>query len=256
MYPKSLALAILAFIIEQATAINCKGCTPLDSLTFDKVIGAFRVSVVKFDTAYPYGDKHEEFAKVAVDAAEKSDVFVGEVGIKDYGEKDNEELGTRFKVVKEDYPVVYVFVKKAGKLSEHRFAEEFTAENLKNFIRQKTGVYLPMPGCIEVMDEAVDTFLKSDDLKSALGEAKKFAESKNFSGKNEKRAAVYVKFMEKVAEKGRDFVDIEMKRMNKLLDSDAKMAPAKKAEVEEKLNILKSFASALAEESAKVKQEL
>ena len=33
------------------------------------------------------------------------------------------------------------------------------------------------------MDEAVDTFLKSDDLKSALGAAKKFAESKNFSGK-------------------------------------------------------------------------
>ena len=35
----------------------------------------------------------------------------------------------------------------------------------------------------------------------------------------------------KVAEKGRDFVDIEMKRMNKLLDSDAKMAPAKKARI-------------------------
>ncbi len=52
--------------------------------------------MIKFDTAYPYGDKHEEFAKVAVDGAEKAGLFVGEVGIKDYGEKDNEELGKRY----------------------------------------------------------------------------------------------------------------------------------------------------------------
>ncbi len=53
--------------------------------------------MIKFDTAYPYGDKHEEFAKVAVDGAEKAGLFVGEVGIKDYGEKDNEELGKRYR---------------------------------------------------------------------------------------------------------------------------------------------------------------
>lgn len=87
--------ALMALALPSAGAINCKGCTPLDTLTFDKMIRSFPVSLVKFDTAYPYGDKHEEFAKVAADGAELPGLFVGEVGIKDYGEKDNEELGNR-----------------------------------------------------------------------------------------------------------------------------------------------------------------
>jgi len=83
------------FLLGSGSAINCKGCTPLDELTFDKMINSFPASLVKFDVAYPYGDKHEEFAKVAVDGAETKGLFVGEVGIKDYGDKDNEELGKR-----------------------------------------------------------------------------------------------------------------------------------------------------------------
>ncbi len=86
---------VLLLLATPSAAINCKGCTPLDTLTFDKMIRSFPYSLIKFDTAYPYGDKHEEFAKVAVDGAEVEDLFVGEVGIKDYGDKDNEELGTR-----------------------------------------------------------------------------------------------------------------------------------------------------------------
>ena len=36
----------------------------LDVLSFDKVISKFPVSLVKFDIAYPYGDKHDQFAQV------------------------------------------------------------------------------------------------------------------------------------------------------------------------------------------------
>ena len=113
-----IGLALLA----EASAINCKGCTPLDTLTFDKMIRNFRVSLIKFDVAYPYGDKHDEFAKVSVDASEINELFIGEVGIKDYGDKDNEELGERFKIVKEDYPAVMMFINtKDGKLEEYKF---------------------------------------------------------------------------------------------------------------------------------------
>ena len=58
-----------------------------DVLTFDKMVNAFPVSLVKFDVAYPYGDKHDEFAKISEEAAELPNVFIGEVGIKDYGDK-------------------------------------------------------------------------------------------------------------------------------------------------------------------------
>ena len=90
----------LAFGLDTTLAINCKGCTPLDNLSFDKLLSKFKVSIVKFDVAYPYGDKHEEFGKFSLAAAEVEDLFVGEVGIKDYGDKDNADLAERFGVKK------------------------------------------------------------------------------------------------------------------------------------------------------------
>ena len=119
----SLTLAVLSCLtLNEASALNCAGCTPLDTLTFDKMVDAFPAAVVKFDVAYPYGDKHEEFAKVSKDGSAVKDLFVGEVGIKDYGDKDNEELGERFGVKKDDYPVVFLFKQTAdgGQREEHR----------------------------------------------------------------------------------------------------------------------------------------
>ena len=112
---------ILAFALGPVLAINCKGCTPLDTLSFDKLLSKFKVSVVKFDVAYPYGDKHEEFSKFSKSAAEVEDLFVGEVGIKDYGDKDNADLAERFNIIKEDYPVVILFIidSGSGKIADH-----------------------------------------------------------------------------------------------------------------------------------------
>ncbi len=84
-----------AVLLASQSGINCRGCTPLDSFTFDKMVGGFRYSLVKLDAAYPYGKKHDAFAKVAAEAAKFQNLLVGEVGIKDYGEKDNEQLGNR-----------------------------------------------------------------------------------------------------------------------------------------------------------------
>jgi hypothetical protein len=39
MYKSSLSLIFYAFLsIHTARATNCKGCTPLDELTFDKMV--------------------------------------------------------------------------------------------------------------------------------------------------------------------------------------------------------------------------
>ena len=94
-----------------------------DSLSFDKLLKKFKVSIVKFDVAYPYGDKHEQFGKFSQDAAEIEDLFVGDVGIKDYGDKDNGDLAERFNVKKDDYPVVILFQKdiQSGKLKDFRY---------------------------------------------------------------------------------------------------------------------------------------
>ena len=60
--------------LSTVSASNCKGCTPLDELNFDKIVKRFDATLVKFDTAYAYGDKHEEFGKVAKELAEIEDV--------------------------------------------------------------------------------------------------------------------------------------------------------------------------------------
>jgi endoplasmic reticulum protein 29 len=63
---------------------------------------------------------------VATDAAEIPELLVGEVGIKDYGEKENDDLAKRFNVAKDDFPVAVLFVYgKDGKRQEYRFDGEF-----------------------------------------------------------------------------------------------------------------------------------
>ena len=173
-------LLLSALLFGFASATNCKGCTPLDTLTFDKMLKHFRVSLVKFDVAYPYGEKHDEFAKVAVDGAEVEDLMVAEVGIKDYGEKDNEELGKRFDAQKETFPVVVLFVKddKTKKINEFKFpaGEDFKVENLKRFIKTYSGIYMPLPGCLEQFDKLADKLVSAagpGDKGKVMAEAEK-----------------------------------------------------------------------------------
>ena len=65
---------------------------------------------MKFDVAYPYGEKHDQFTKLSLALASNENILVGDIGIKDYGDKENVDLAERYKVVKEDYPVVLLFL--------------------------------------------------------------------------------------------------------------------------------------------------
>lgn len=99
---------LLNFLIRYCGG-TCKGCVELDELTFDKLVKRFPATLVKFDIAYPYGDKHEAYSSFAAEVAEDvDDLLVAVVGIKDYGDKDNAALGKRFSV-KENYPDIKLF---------------------------------------------------------------------------------------------------------------------------------------------------
>jgi len=240
---------LLLTIVNSASAHNCAGCTPLDTLAFDKVVNAFPASLVKFDVAYPYGDDHEEFAKVAKDAAAVDRLFIGEVGIKDYGEKDNEDLAARFEVKKEDYPAAILFIrgKEEGTMEHIKFKGKFTAEELKGFVRKNSGIYMPLVGCSEELDKLADELLAAK--KSEMGEVIKKAEAVWDQAKGEKaqkRAEIYVKIMRKIEEVGEGFIAKEETRVKKILTG--KVNKEKKEELEERVNILKSFSSAKSED--------
>lgn len=129
------------------------------------MISKFKAAVVKFDVAFPYGEKHEEYGKVSIDTKDSSDLLVAEVGVKDFGHKDNSDLARRYEVEKEDFPVVLLFVQ--GQSKPYRFVaekdEDFTAENIKRFIKAKSRVYLGLPGCVEQLDRIAEEFKTSSE---------------------------------------------------------------------------------------------
>jgi len=233
-------IAIVLYAIVSTDAINCKGCVPLDIFTFDKIISKFKAAAIKFDVAYPYGTKHDEFAKVAEAAHTVPDLLVGEVGVKDYGEKENADLAERYKVNKDDFPVVKLFV--AGVSEPYTFSDsEFTADNIKKFIRAKSNVHIGLPGCLEAFDKIAAKFSQAIDpdvKKALLREAEDLWD--NTTGRaDQKTAEVYVKTMRKALDKGDDFVSNELKRVQSL--AKGKISKEKKEEMQQRINILQSF---------------
>lgn len=108
-----LFVIVLLIFISFNSAIDglvCKGCLELDELTFDKVISKFSAVLVKFDVAYPYGKKHDEYAKFAKDVSESNvgDIAVSVVGIKNYGDPTNNNLAERFNIG-DQLPVIKLF---------------------------------------------------------------------------------------------------------------------------------------------------
>ena len=55
-----------------------------------------------------------------------------------------------------------------------------------------------------------------------------------------KKADIYMKIMHKIISEGEVFIDKELKRVKKIMD-DGKISDAKKKQLEQRINILKSF---------------
>jgi endoplasmic reticulum protein 29 len=84
-----------------------------------QVVSKFKAAIVKIDVAYPYGEKHEQFGKLSSTLSSNPDILVAEVGVKDYGDKENVDIAERYKIVKEEYPVMLLFTE--GKAEPIRY---------------------------------------------------------------------------------------------------------------------------------------
>lgn len=207
------------------------------------MINKFKYSVVKFDVAFPYGEKHEEFGKVAESTHQVDDLLLAEVGIKDYGNKDNSELAKRFNVDKSDLPVVLLFIK--GKNEPEKIVDgksiDFTENNIKRLIKLKTGIYIGLVGCIEQLDRYAQEFKLADDneKKNILEKVKIFETT--LTDKDQRTVKFYIKTMERIIERGDIFVQTEQTRLDSFLQT--KLSNDKKQNIEERKNILLSFAT-------------
>lgn len=236
---------VLLFVIcavpftYQSTTTSPSGSVNLDELSFYKVTNKFEASLVKFDVAYPYGDKHDAFVAVAKDARDVDELLLAEVGVKDYGEKENEALARKYGATKDNFPIVKLFIKGKSEPLTFDDSKGFTSDELRRFVRDNTGIYLSLPGCVRELDILAIKFMKSkeDDkekvLKEAEGVVAKLGEKDLSSGK------IYKAVMQKIIEKGNEFVATENKRVKKLING--KVTNDKKKELENRLNILQTF---------------
>merc|ERR1711953_518996 len=102
---------------------------------------------------------------------------------------------------------------------------------------KKEGIKMPSIGTIFELDEVGKRYLADGLKESDLAEAKALAEGDH---KNDKKAPIYIKIMEKVKAKGVGYIKTETARVNKILNG--KTTEQKKAELDDKVKILNVFA--------------
>lgn len=234
---KFLSGLLILLGVSSSVVVASKGVVPLDSLTFDKIISKHKAVLVKFDKQYSYGEKEDEFKKFAEQAATQKDLLIAEVGVSDYGEKENEDLRERFQVKKEDYPVFKLF--KQGQKDAIDFSQDVTKDELAMFIRLESGLWLGKHNTLESFDKLTENFMKSgkdkyDELIKKAEETLSATEEKN-----QQAGKMYVNTMKKIKEKGVQFVTSEITRVKKLLKE--KVSNVKKTMFNIRLDILSSF---------------
>ncbi|XP_014782649.1 endoplasmic reticulum resident protein 29 [Octopus bimaculoides] len=236
--PTALFILFLALLWPACLAEMIKGSVPLNSGVFDKVISKHKAVLVKFDETYPYGEKQEQFKKVAQSSYVQPELLIAEVQIADYGEQENMDLATRFNVKKEDFPVYKLFLQDKKEPIAYTGNVKDSAA-IKRFVMKNTDLWLGMPGCLEDYDALVKNFARasSEERQAILAEAEEI-KNKYRNDVQKSYATIYVKTMKKIMEKN-DFLASEMKRVEKL--KDGKVSDKKKEQLSDRLNILNSF---------------
>eukprot|EP01002_Notosolenus_urceolatus_P003373 NODE_1887_length_1265_cov_135.994243_g1560_i0.p1 GENE.NODE_1887_length_1265_cov_135.994243_g1560_i0~~NODE_1887_length_1265_cov_135.994243_g1560_i0.p1 ORF type:complete len:246 (+),score=134.69 NODE_1887_length_1265_cov_135.994243_g1560_i0:145-882(+) len=241
-------MAALRLLALAAVATLCAasdyGILNLDNATLDKIVDGKRPAFLRFDREYSYGDKHNAYKDLAIAVAEaNTDLVIGNVGIGTYGEKLNQDLAERFGLkakgkeleytdLDNEFPKFLFFPKGvAASGAPVKFEKEVSLDAFLRFLSQK-GVKLGLKGTIPALNDLAAKFL-------GASEADRKASLKAVSDNKEDGADYYAKVMEKIAEKGNDFVKKEIKRLENLMSTA--LSAAKKESFKKRTNVLTAF---------------
>jgi len=233
-HTKGLFAGLILASLTTSVLGTAQGAIKLDNYTFDKVLAIPGHSFfVKFDQSYAYGEKEDEF-KVLCKTAHKVEKFlVAEIPVQEYGDKENDDLAKRFKVVKDDFPT-YILFNEANK-EGLKYTGSIKVADMSVWLRRQK-IAFPAIGTIEELDKIAKAFLKDGLAASHIAEAKKVVEEQY---KDDKKAQMYVKIMDKILVKGEAYIEEESKRVTKI--TAGKLSPEKKEEMLDKLKVLGAF---------------
>eukprot|EP00747_Dinoflagellata_sp_TGD_P210797 gnl/TRDRNA2_/TRDRNA2_84044_c0_seq1.p1 gnl/TRDRNA2_/TRDRNA2_84044_c0~~gnl/TRDRNA2_/TRDRNA2_84044_c0_seq1.p1 ORF type:complete len:243 (-),score=92.59 gnl/TRDRNA2_/TRDRNA2_84044_c0_seq1:66-794(-) len=231
---------VLALLAAALLAIGCEGTAlgamKLDNYTFDKVLAIPEHTIfTKFDQSYAYGEKEDEFKTLCKLAYTVPNFFIAEVPVQEYGDKENDDLRERYKLKKDDFPVYFLFAK--GDSEGKKYDGSIKAADMALWLR-KQGIKFPSVGTIAELDELATKFFKDGKSADVVTKAQGLADSEY---KTDKKAPMYAKIMQKIIEKGDEYISTESARVTKMMEG--KLAAEKKAEFSDKLRILGVFAS-------------
>lgn len=149
-------------------------------------------------------------------------------------------MAEKYEVKTKDFPVLKLFRK--GFPEPMPYTGEWKADDIIQFVKSTTGVYIGLPGCIEKFDELAGEFIKIRDKtrrEELLKQANEMIKVGLETPKSTDYANVYVKLMEKIMEKGDEFVSKEIQRVENLRKT--RVSADKKEGLQKRLNILQSF---------------
>lgn len=252
--PTLHALVALALVVAfPATTDAARGVLSLDSLTFDKIIDGSRPVVVKFDKQYAYGDKEDAFKAFATEMA-GSTLVVAEVGVQDYGDKENDDLREKYGVSAEDFPVFKIFTPSSSEPLTFS-GDVISTDELKLWAKKSAGVRVGLKGALPTYDDIAEMLMQGK-IKAEEAVLKGKAAMAGIKDETAKKTAeLYTKMYTKVGKEGKVFVAKEAKRVERLLNGS--LSDAKKKMLQLRKNLLASFMSkGDADEEASNKDEL
>merc|ERR1719198_2519462 len=231
-----LSIAALLLQLVSVSAYTDRGIVKLDNTTFDRLIDGSKSVFVRFDKEYSYGDEHDAWKDFAKTVGESSaDMLSCDVGVSEYGDKDNNDIAERFSIKSDDFPQ-YRLWKKGMTSSDDpiKFTGDKKADEFLRFVQEKAGAWIGLPGQIKDLDEIAKEFISSGKSADVLKKAETAA-----AGYTEDTAKYYVKVMTKLSADA-EFITKENSRLKKMMD-DGSVKASKKEQFGRRLNVLNSF---------------
>ncbi|CAE7271633.1 Erp29 [Symbiodinium pilosum] len=202
-------------------------------MTMDKMLSVPGQSfLVKIDEPYSRGEKGDMFRMICQLAYAVPNFFAAEVPVQRFNQKENDDVRERFNLTLKDFPAFYLFTD--GSTDGVRYTDAAQAANMIKWLRSR-GILMPSIDTIDELDEVVNDFLSEPS-------ARHIEKAKELERKytNDAKAPMYVKIMEKCLAQGASYAADEIARVMKILQG--KVHPQKRAELSDKLKVLKVFA--------------
>lgn len=235
------------------------GVLMIDAITYNKLIPnknadivlmvASKGNVGRRTTDYMRG----EFLELAKKASKKNDgVLFAQILVNgSENKKQAERLGVVDLSSSDDTKPEFFLVRKGEEnaIPLRPDAEDYNVADIMAFVSKTTGVNFPSRGTIKELDALVSKFMEEEGeaQRKLWREAKETVKAMPRDKKLHKERATngefYVSAMEKVLEKGPQWLDSEISRLRSIIVSD-KVSDSRKDEFKRRVNIVQTFKEA------------